>query len=636
MDIDVQDLENKIKYYAQKYYEGSPVIDDNQFDSLVDKLRSIKPESDVLVTGWGFDVNGDKVKHKYSHIGSLDKCKSYIEIPERFKGKCVYISPKLDGLSAVAYYKNGKLIKGITRGNGEYGKDITEKLIRIIGSNIPDSTFTGAVRGELIINETNWNILKDKYANQEMIAPRNFAAGIINRKDIDEDIKYIDLVVYKIVGHETQTPFTTRREVLGWLNGNFINAIPIYCFDVLTENVWEEEHTKLFNQFKTNGYELDGLVLTDSTVPYDYSSMSYMWNEVAFKFAAESTDTIIKDIEWTLSRTQRLVPVCVVEPVVLSGANIERVTGNNAQMVNDLGLGIGAEVSITRSNEVIPKILEVINPSNQELPSKCPVCGSQLQWVGVDLKCTNPQCPNIELSNLQQWCESIGETDGLQWTLMKQYLDKYHINSIRSLYSNKDIVMSDLTTRQLSITEQKIYNFFNKLYVDKVSSYKALVALNIPRLGDKTSKLLCTEQSLILDYYKYIVNMINGVPNQDITPLYNRFIDIVKQATQMSIWENSDKFINLGYLLKDNRVEFESKTNEQNVQYVAVTGSLITMKRKDFEQHINKFGYELCTNLKKCKYLITNNPDSGSSKNKQAIQYNVPIITEQQFLAMLK
>ena len=124
-----EELEAQISYYASKYYMGEPEITDEAFDALVDRLREINPNSLVLKTGWGFEVFEDKVKHKYSHIGSLDKCKTYNDIPDIFKDTTIFISPKLDWLSAVAYYKNGQLVKGVTRGNGEIGKDITNKFI---------------------------------------------------------------------------------------------------------------------------------------------------------------------------------------------------------------------------------------------------------------------------------------------------------------------------------------------------------------------------------------------------------------------------------------------------------------------------------------------------------------------------
>lgn len=634
--MEVSELENLIKQYSIAYYSGNPIVDDATFDSLVDKLRKLNPNSLVLNTGWGFEVNGDKVKHKYTHIGSLDKCKSYEEIPGRFKHKKIFLSPKLDGLSAVAYFRNGELVQGITRGNGEYGKDITDKLITILGCKyISDSTFTGAVRGELIISDGNWELLQDKYGKDNMIAPRNYAAGVINRKELSEDLKYIDLVVYKIVGQESGLIKSNRKEVLDWLQTNFKHAIPTCFLPELNNSSWDTYHEDIFKEFRKLGYGLDGLVLTDEYVPFDSNTNAYMWNEVAFKFASETVDTTVVSMEWSLSRTQRMVPVCVVKPVVLAGANIERATGNNAQMVKDLGLGVGAEVSITRSNEVIPKILEVINPSTQELPTECPICKSKLEWVGVDLKCTNYQCPNIALSDLQQWCECVGETDGLQWTLMKQYLDIYGVTSINQLYDKKEYILNDLGSRQLSITEQKIYTFFKKLYIEPVTIYRALLGLNIPRLGDKTCKLLAKEKDLILGYYSYLVDYSYGVYN-DVTPYYNKFMEVVKDATTSSIWSNSTKFLNLRYLFEDARVKFDESTNNEPKKFIAVTGSLQTMKRKDFEKHIEKYGYELSSNLKKCEYLVTNDPTSGSTKNKQAQQYRIPIITEQDFLNTLK
>ena len=353
-----EDLEAQISYYATKYYSGEPEISDEQFDLLVDKLRSIDPNSSVLKTGWGFEVENDKIKHKYSHIGSLDKTKTYADIPDRFKQKTIFISPKLDGLSAVAYYENGRLVRGITRGNGEFGKDITNKLIRIIGSQIFDKSFTGAVRGELIISNNNWNKLQDKYIN--LISPRNFAAGIINRKDIDDDIDMIDLVVYKVVGQENKPIFTQREDMLQWLKTNFVHCIPIYYYPVLNETSWETYHTQTFEDFKKLGYSLDGLVLTNPNVVYDTIHNGYIFDEVAFKFQAETTIVTVTDIEWNLTRTQKLVPVICFDKCYISDAEIQRATGFNAKYIYENKICVGTQVEICRSGEVIPYILGVI------------------------------------------------------------------------------------------------------------------------------------------------------------------------------------------------------------------------------------------------------------------------------------
>ena len=611
---------------------GEPEISDEQFDMLVDRLRQLNPNSKILKTGWGFEVNGDKVKHKYSHIGSLDKTKTYEDIPERFKQKTIFISPKLDGLSAVAYYENGQLVKGITRGNGEYGKDITDKLFYILGSSIADTSFTGAVRGELIISDANWEKLLSKYVN--LIAPRNFAAGIINRKEIDEDIKYIDMVVYKVVGQENKSTMTKREEMLQWLNLNFQHSIPIYYYPILNLSSWEAYHEETFEQFKKLGYGLDGLVLDNPEIVYNATTNGYIFDEVAFKFNAETTETTVKEIEWTLSRTQRLVPVAVVEPVELSGAIIERATCNNAQMVQDLGLGKDARIEIQRANEVIPYIVNVIDTSSEPLPEYCPMCHSKLEWVGVDLKCNNKECPNVKLSDLQQWCESIGETDGLQWTLMKQYLDLYGIDEIEDLYIKQTFILNDLNTKKLSITELKIKDFFERLYVNPVPVERALVGLNIPRLGEKTAKLFKDKKPLVDRMLLFFLNM----NPQDDNYIKTSLLDLVKDATTTSIYENQIKFTNLRFLYDDSLTKSRLQYEEQRLgekKYIAVTGALTKMKRKDFEEYISKYGYELTSNLKKCLYLVTNTPDSGSSKNKDAQKYGVEIITEENFLKKL-
>ena len=629
--MNVEELEARISYYATKYYSGEPEISDEQFDMLVDKLRELKPNSSVLKTGWGFEVIDDKVKHLYSHIGSLDKAKTYDEIPDRFKDVTVYISPKLDGLSAVAYYQNGKLVKGVTRGNGEYGKDISDKIYRIIGGSISDSKFTGAVRGELIISNTNWAKLQDRYDN--LIAPRNFVAGIINRKGVDEDIQYVDFVVYKIVGQENKPILTSRQEILWWLNVNFEHAVPDYYYPVLNEASWSMYHTITFEQFKQIGYGLDGLVLTSSNVQYNSQTNGYVYDEEAFKFLSETTTTIIKEIQWELSRTQRYVPVAVVEPVELSGAIIEKATCNNAQWVKEMQLGKGAEVEITRSNEVIPKILTVLQPSQETLPEVCPICSSKLVWDGVDLKCVNNKCPNIMLSDLQQWCENVGETDGLQWTLMKQYLDAYGVTDINALYAKKDFILNDLNNKKLSITELKIKEFFEKLYIDDIQIEKALVGLNIPRLGEKTAQLLANRQDIIFNL------ILMSVGQLDVEDDWTRasLLDLVKDATTESILNNVSKFNILRYTyINDSTTRLKYVIDDlAEKRYVAVTGALVTMKRKDFEKFIATYGYELSSNLKKCEYLITNNKNSGSAKNKQANENNIPIITEAEFLDLL-
>lgn len=269
------------------------------------------------------------------------------------------------------------------------------------------------------------------------------------------------------------------------------------------------------------------------------------------------------------------------------------------------------------------------------MPTKCPYCNKDLIWDGVDLKCSNEDCISKEYSNLQQWCEVIGETDNFAWLLMRQYLDKFNITTLAELYAKKDEILGWFNMNNLSITDHKAYEFFMKIFVDKVVIDKALLALNIPRLGDKTVQILAQEKDLILTLFsKFMLEVFNS-QLVDYVDIQTKLLDLVKGANTNSIMENKRRFINLSYLIKDDRIEFIRRQDKIDVKYVAITGSLETMKRKDFEKFIKQYGYEVTSNLKKCVYLITNDPDSGSTKNKDAKKYNIELISEKAFLKLL-
>lgn len=449
----------------------------------------------------------------------------------------------------------------------------------------------------------------------------------------------------------------TKSNVIDWLRYNFKHTIPditatlrrdgfIDLMNLVFNNLTNPESSSYID------YELDGLVISSPDVIYHKSDYSYIYDECAFKFASEEKETTINNIKWELSRTQRYVPVLEIESVELSGATVQNITGNNAKYLIDNGLGVGAIITACRSGEVIPKHMNTLEPADVILPERCPVCGQTLVWDGVDLKCANKECANIKYSDLQQWCESVGETDGLQWTLMKHYLDFYNVKSISDLYSNMEFIWNDLSSRKLSITELKIKDFFEALYFKNIPVKKALIGLNIPRLGEKTSEVLACRPDLV---YQLMLKGTMSTFNTSVTMKQDNketkvfgtddnwiqlsLLELVKEATTQTILENIDKFSVLRYCYSNNykscRLIFDTK-KEAEITYVAVTGALYTMKRKAFEDYIKEYNYELSSNLKKCKYLITNSPNSGSTKNKDAQKHGILIVTENEFLELLK
>lgn len=343
----VLELEEQIPYYAQKYYEGNPEIDDSSFDKLVDELRELHPESEILnKTGWGYEPTiGEKVQHRYQKMGSLNKTREWSGIPDIFKNRePVCISQKLDGLSAVAYYRNGNFYQGVTRGNGEVGIDITNKMERLVSSHIEG--FTGAVRGELIIPVENWNKMKEE--NPDLISARNTAAGIINRNEITEDLDNIVFCVYKVVGCEGNLPFSNTLEMRQFLMKNFKHVVTTVYPILYDEKFWNTHSGYTFDEMKEKGYAIDGLVLTSNEFDIkDNGAIEY--KEIAYKFKSETAETRVIEVEWNISRLGTMKPIVKVEPVELSGAVIRKATGFNARYIQDNKIDRDAVIEIERS-----------------------------------------------------------------------------------------------------------------------------------------------------------------------------------------------------------------------------------------------------------------------------------------------
>ena len=613
------ELENKIKYYAQKYYEGNPEISDGEFDKLTDELRELYPESEVLnKTGWGYEPTiGEKVEHKYQKMGSLNKARTWDAIPDMFKNNGpVCISQKLDGLSAVAYYRDGNLYQGVTRGNGEIGIDITDKMKKLAPNYIEG--FTGAVRGELIIPTKCWNEMKKK--NPELISPRNTAAGIINRNEITDDLDYVVFCVYKVVGCEGNIPFSNTLEMRQFLMNNFLYTVSTEYPVLYNEEFWNTHAEYTFEEMKKKGYAIDGLVLTMNEFNVrDNGAIEY--GEIAYKFKSETAEVKVTGIEWNLSRNQRLIPVVEIEPVELSGAIIKRVTGFNAKYILDNKIDKDAVIEITRSGEVIPYINSVIEESlSFNLPEICPVCGEKLEWNGVDLVCNNIDCSNRSYSNLMVWSDIIGKVDGLGRNIKANFFDENEVNTLEDLY-NKPLGYNVKTA-----TGKKLDKFVNKIIFEPVDIIDALCALNIPRLGRTTATKLAENTELCKKFINYaLTREIDQNTIEEITR-------IVGQATAKQIL-NADRLDSLKYV-SDRLVYPEKKESIEPVGKIAVTGSLEGMTRKQFEELIGNYGYSLTSNMKEAKYLVTNQK-SNSSKYRNAEKFNIPIITQKEFLDII-
>ena len=631
----IKELEDKIKFCAQKYYSKYPIVSDTVFDLLVDELRNLDPDNELLtMTGWGYDPTkvefGIKVNHKYGKvIGITNKPRTIDAIPLNLRASNtrVRISAKLDGLSCILYYNNGEFVQAVTRGNGEIGIDITSKINYICRNdvryrNIPG--FSGSIRGELVIPCDKW--MKSEMSKDSTKNPRNYASGIINRHDISDELDLIDLCVYKITAWENCEEYLTSQSMSEKLACYFEHTVD----NLITSasNVTEDKLKELFDIFNKH-YPCDGCVITNDIIKFTVKDPDMIYDEVAFKFESERAIARIDHIEWNLSRTGMMKPVACIDPVTIAGTTVSRCTCFNAKYVIDNSLGKDALIEIEKSGEIIPDIQSIVKSANSpDIPNICPRCGSKLELVGADLKCVNKDCLGTSMSDLHHWTNVIAEVDGLGGKIKEDFFTKHNINSVEDLYAK----LPDLSFGN-SATDTKLYEMSNKLINSYIEMTRALVALSIPRLSWRSAEKI-VESGLFVD----LANSPEIFGTDAFDELSNKLDKVVGQATRKSIELNMNKVERLKFL--KGRIVMPKSKVDNNVSeskgIVVITGRLNSGTRKEFELTIKSAGYELGDKITKdTLYLITNTPNSGSSKNKKADELGVEKITEEEFINLL-
>lgn len=360
------ELINIVKENARKYYTtGTQNLSDDVFDALVEQIKSETPDADIFTTGWGYKPGDEnKVEHRYTEVGSLDKVKTLEELKIMFGNHDIHVSAKLDGMSVVLYYDHGVLERALTRGDGTYGIDITLKVLAIEPNlaTIEDD-FTGAIRGEIFMTPDSFASYLKKHP--EAKNHRNSAIGIINSDEIDKtEYIYLSLMFYTVIAVKTGVlsgySMVTESDVMDWIRDNFgaKHLVPYHimsCMD-LSDEVLEY----LNQQFKLKA-NIDGLVITDYILPRNGQTKGFNYQQIAYKFQDEIKITKVKWVEWTQSKHGVYVPVVVIEPIELEGTTVKRASGYNAQWIIDMGIKENAMVAVRKSNMIIPQIIEVIS-----------------------------------------------------------------------------------------------------------------------------------------------------------------------------------------------------------------------------------------------------------------------------------
>lgn len=621
-------LELMIKSASQKYYtDGSSDISDEEFDVLLEKLRDEDPNSSLLKTGHGYDVTkdstpGEKIAHKYGEAGSLDKCRSWKELSTDIRNNPVCLSLKLDGISVVLYYKDNVLVRALTRGDGKVGIDITDKVIKIWPRYIQDDTisFTGAIRGEILMSYENFNSYKTSHP--EMKNPRNTTAGIINSKTSD-GVEYLTIIVYTVVGYEGDDNlfseyYLMNKQLRKWFGDS--NVVKFSSPTLLSE----DNIDTMMNELKVRWYgtyPADGIVITDSTLTRNGNEIVYRAN--AYKFSSEIKQSTVKEVEWNMSKTRYAVPKVHIEPIELAGTTVEWCTGYNAQYILDNKIGPGSVVTVEKRGEIIPNIQEILLPSSEfSMISKCPDCGCNLKWSGVNLVCPNSECVNAKEKDLLIWFNKLVPTDGLGDMLILKFLQELELDdiSIESVMKFDHKLAEDMNSVQ--------WNLFAKTFNQLVfgpKSFKlvsALEAINVPRLGSINAIKLSMLPDMVSKLVEYSRND-SDIDEGFWFELETKF----GAANTASCRSNLNKFSRLATI--SDRIIWTSE-NVQKKGKVAITGKL-SVKRSDFEKELRSKGYEVGDVSANTNFLITDDPTSNSSKNIKADKLGITKLTEAEF-----
>lgn len=645
-------LETKIIEAAQAYYEGSPICSDREFDGMVDYLRAANPTSEILTTvGWGYDPYkniGEKESHLYGDVKGIDRKPRTIEdIPAEFFNGKILKAAKLDGGSIICYFVNGKMTKALTRGKGNVGINKTDKIIKVLEKelNIPEGfDFTGAIRGEFCISNINWKEMLDKGIVSEDANQRNVAVGYLNRDEMSDELKYCDVVFYKVVGYVNNGSRFNNIYIDNIINTNnfdvkflrkFIKEDYIVEHEIVEDasTITQEGLEDIYNKFKDK-YLCDGVVLTKGErtpiklgTKFD-DKYAIENNEIAYKFEDETAETEIEAIRWKMSKGNKAIPVINVKPVSLSGVTVSNATAFNAKYIYDNDLDIGSKVELLRSGEVIPYISKVISGSNGEGRKKldemtCPYCGTKLSWDGVDLVCTNKECANRDFQNLRIWVNNVAPIDGMSETLNFKFFEEKGIDSLNTLYnySYNDLEFSG----EASNTHKGKFNLvLDKLFNQPIKFKDLLVALNIKMLGDKNATKLANNDEFIALFKEFVeIQDVDLFVTQSTSIITN----VIGQAMAANICsaDGLTKLKNAKYV--EHRIDFSHEEIKELIP-VVITGKL-SVPRKEFEEFLNAHGFEVRSNISKdVRYLITDNPNSNSAKNKRADELGIEKITE--------
>lgn len=634
----IKELIELLNKASDAYYNTSnTIMSDYEFDSLFDELSELEKQTGfVMATSpthkIGYEVKSELKKVQHNHLMlSLSKTKDWNEFLMHFGNKDVIGMVKLDGLTCSLRYVNGELVSAETRGNGEIGEDIFHniKTVKTVPQKIPYKDEL-IVDGEIICTYDDFEPFSIEYKN-----PRNFASGSIRLLDSNECAKRpLTFVAWNIIkGFDNENSFLHKLVLIDELG---FTVVPwTSSFD------WDAKEF-LVNKAKKLGYPIDGLVGRFDDIKYGESlgATSHHSNAAyAFKFYDELTETTFRDVEWTLGRTSVLTPTAVFDSVDIDGSSVRRASLHNITIMKNLGLTKNCTIRVFKANQIIPQVDSADKDGDVpiEIPTKCPVCGGTTSIKQDNesevLVCTNPGCVGKKLARFTHFvsrkCMNI---DGLSERTLELLISNNLIKNFRDIYHLKEHVGKLCTLDGMG--KKSVENLINS--VEKSRNVKLenfIAALGIPNIGLSAAKAI--SKKFNGNHYDFIMALAND--NYDFSQ-----IDDFGEITNKSLhdwWHSKDSMVELlpmevNFIVEDCAISSASLDGKS----FCITGSLTHYANRDaLVKAIEDNGGKYVSSVsKKTDYLINNDKNSTSGKNKKAIDLRIPIINEEDFLNMIK
>lgn len=644
----MQELVALLNQASKAYYQDADEIMSNfEYDKLYDELLALEAELGITMSSSptvnvGYEVLSELPKERHEKpMLSLDKTKEVSRLKEFLGTQKAFLSWKLDGLTIVLTYRNGTLEKAVTRGNGEVGEVITNNAKTF--KNLPlRIAYQGELilRGEAIITYRDFERINAeiedvdaKYKN-----PRNLCSGSVrqlnNEITAKRNVKFFAFSLVKAEGVDFKN---SRMFQMQWLKEQGFETVEGY---EVTADTIEQQVSYFAEKIRENDFPSDGLVLVYDDIAYGKSlgmTAKFPRDSFAYKWADEIASTKLLEIEWSASRTGLLNPVAIFEPVELEGTTVSRASVHNISIMEELELGIGDTIEVYKANMIIPQIADNQTRSGvKDIPAECPVCHGKTEIRQINdtkaLYCTNEACGAKHLKSFSLFVSRNAlNVDGLSEMTLEKFIAKGFINSYTDIF-HLDRYAEEIKTME-GFGEKSYRNLQKSIDEARETTLpKLLYGLGIANIGLANAKLICKE-------FHYDIEKLIALTEEDLNSIAG--IGPVIAKVYVEYFADEKHVAELRSLLEELHIPEEQVNTEAQIfegKTFVITGSVIHFANRDAVKEVieSKGGKVTGSVTAKTHYLINNDVNSTSSKNRKAKEIGIPIITEEEFIQMLE